>query len=409
MKKNCSLVLFLLLLSCVSFAQVGIGVAPPHSSAMLEVNSTVSGVLIPRMTQAQRTAIVSPSTGLLVYQTNGASGFWYYNGTTWTTFGSTGWSLTGDAGTNPTTNFLGTTDNQDFVIATNNNERVRVQADGDVGIGQTNPTTKLHITGTSPVFRYQNGTEAVNKVLTSDANGYATWGVSSVLTSGDNDWVFKSGNTYADPVYHNGKVVIGRTGTTTHHIDIDNGANTGSTMGIGDVEYIEDGNNETRFSHRLVPLYDNSLTLGSTTYRWRTVYAVNGTIQTSDGRDKTNVLPLNYGIKDLMKLNPVSYNWKEEKYLGYVIPEDKKELKLGLIAQEVQKIIPEVVYDSTWLPKSEKERQTYIKVANDYLGINYEELLAVLVKAKQEQQLELEKIQAETNDLLNQIKQLKNN
>lgn len=409
MKKNYSWVLFLLLISSASFAQVGIGVAPPHSSAMLEVNSTVSGVLIPRMTQAQRTAIVSPSTGLLVYQTNGASGFWYYNGTAWTTFGSTGWSLTGDAGTNPTTNFLGTTDNQDFVIATNNNERVRVQADGDVGIGQTNPTTKLHITGTSPVFRYQNGTEAVNKVLTSDANGYATWGVSSVLTSGDNDWVFKSGNTYADPVYHNGKVVIGRTGTTTHHIDIDNGANTGSTMGIGDVEYIEDGNNETRFSHRLVPLYDNSLTLGSTTYRWRTVYAVNGTIQTSDGRDKTNVLPLNYGIKDLMKLNPVSYNWKEEKYLGYVIPEEKKELKLGLIAQEVQKIIPEVVYDSTWLPKSEKERQTYIKVANDYLGINYEELLAVLVKAKQDQQLELEKIQVETNDLLNQIKQLKNN
>lgn len=352
MKKNYSLVLFLLLLSCASFAQVGIGVAPPHSSAMLEVNSTVSGVLIPRMTQAQRTAIATPATGLLVYQTNGATGFWYYNGSAWTTFSSTGWSLTGDAGTNPTTNFLGTTDNQDFVIATNNTERVRVQADGDIGIGQTNPTTKLHITGTSPVFRYQNGTEAVNRVLTSDANGYVSWGTSSALTSGDNDWVFTSGNTYADPVYHSGRVVIGRTGTTTHHIDVDNGANTGSTMGIGNVEYVEDGNNETRFSHRLVPLYDNSQSLGSTTYRWRTVYAVNGTIQTSDGRDKTNVSPLNYGIKDLMKLKPVSYNWKEEKYLGHLIPDDKKELKLGLIAQEVQKIIPEVVYDSSWLPKS---------------------------------------------------------
>lgn len=409
MKKNYYLVLFLFLLSCFSFAQVGIGVAPPDSSAMLEVNSTVSGVLIPRMTQAQKNAIATPATGLLIYQTDGSTGFWYYNGSTWTTFASAGWNLTGDAGTNPTTNFLGTTDNQDFVIATNNTERVRLQADGDIGIGQTNPATKLHITGTSPVFRFQDGNEGVNQVLTSDANGFVSWGNSTVLTSGDNDWVFNSGNTYADPIYHTGPVVIGRTGTTTHQIDIDNGANTGSTMGVGNNEYLEDGNNETRFSHRFAPLSDGWNDLGTSTNRWRTVYAVNGTIQTSDGRDKTNILPLSYGINDLMKLKPVSYNWKEEKYLGYNIPNEKKELKLGLIAQEVQKIIPEVVYDYTWKPKSEKEHDTYVKVANDYLGINYEELLAVLVKAKQEQQLELEKIQAETDDLLNQIKELKNN
>lgn len=399
--------LFFLIVS-VSFSQVGIGVIPPDNSAMLDVKSTVSGILIPRMTQAQRIAILTPATGLLVYQTNATTGFWYYNGASWTTFTSTGWSLTGDAGTNPATNFLGTTDNQDFVITTNNTERVRVQADGDVGVGQNNPTTKLHVTGTAPAFRLQDGSQGVNKVLTSDATGNATWGNSSILTSGDDDWRFLSGNTYADPVYHSGRVVIGRTGTTTNHIDIDNGANTGSTMGIGNVEYIEDGNNETRFSHRLVPNFDNSYSLGSSTYRWRTIYAVNGTIQTSDGRDKTNIIPLKYGINSIMQLNPVTYKWKEEKYLNYDIPSNKKEVKLGLLAQEVEKIIPEVVYNYTWKPKSEKEHDTFVKVENDYLGINYEELLAVLVKAKQEQQVELEKLQTETNDLLIKVKKLKN-
>lgn len=53
------------------------------SSAMLDVNSDTKGLLIPRMTAQQRTAIASPATGLLIYQTNGDAGFYYYNGTNW--------------------------------------------------------------------------------------------------------------------------------------------------------------------------------------------------------------------------------------------------------------------------------------------------------------------------------------
>ncbi len=155
-------------------AQVGINTTTPHPSSMLELNSTVSGILIPRMTQVQKTAIATPATGLLIYQTDNVTGFWYYNGTAWVTFSSTGWNILGDAGTNPTTNFLGTTDNQDFVIATNNNERIRIQTDGDIGVNQPNPTTKIHITGTNPSFRLVDGSQAANKVLTSDANGKAT-------------------------------------------------------------------------------------------------------------------------------------------------------------------------------------------------------------------------------------------
>lgn len=52
-------------------------------SAMLEVKSTNKGFLPPRMTVVQRDAISSPATGLLIYQTDGTTGFWCYNGSNW--------------------------------------------------------------------------------------------------------------------------------------------------------------------------------------------------------------------------------------------------------------------------------------------------------------------------------------
>ena len=83
MKK--SLYLLLLLASTFSFSQVGIGTTTPASSAELDVTSTTKGFAPPRMTQAQRNAIVSPIAGLMVYQSDGTSGLYYYTGTAWTT------------------------------------------------------------------------------------------------------------------------------------------------------------------------------------------------------------------------------------------------------------------------------------------------------------------------------------
>lgn len=53
------------------------------STALLDVSSTSKGLLIPRMTKMQRDSIVAPATGLMVYQTNDSSGFWYYSGVFW--------------------------------------------------------------------------------------------------------------------------------------------------------------------------------------------------------------------------------------------------------------------------------------------------------------------------------------
>jgi len=58
----------------------------PDASAMLDIKSTTSGILIPRMTEAQRGGIntTGTPTGVLIYQTDGAvPGFYYYNGTAW--------------------------------------------------------------------------------------------------------------------------------------------------------------------------------------------------------------------------------------------------------------------------------------------------------------------------------------
>jgi hypothetical protein len=58
-------------------------VVTPDSTAILDISSTQKGLLIPRMTAQQKTAIAGPATGLLIYQTDGDPGFYYYNGTAW--------------------------------------------------------------------------------------------------------------------------------------------------------------------------------------------------------------------------------------------------------------------------------------------------------------------------------------
>jgi len=63
---------------------VGIGTAgAPAPSATLEIKSTTGGLLLPRMTAAQRNAIPSPTNGLLVFQTDGTPGLYYYVGAGW--------------------------------------------------------------------------------------------------------------------------------------------------------------------------------------------------------------------------------------------------------------------------------------------------------------------------------------
>ena len=74
----------MLLFTSTIFAQVGVGITTPETSAMLEVKSSSKGFLPPRLTYAQRQAISSPATGLMIYCTNCGPGEpQFYNGTAW--------------------------------------------------------------------------------------------------------------------------------------------------------------------------------------------------------------------------------------------------------------------------------------------------------------------------------------
>ena len=90
----------LLFFSCVLLtAQTGIGTTTPDASAKLEISSTSKGLLAPRMTLAQKSAIVSPANGLLVYQTDAPTGFYVNSGTAgtpvWTRL-NMDWTRTGN-------------------------------------------------------------------------------------------------------------------------------------------------------------------------------------------------------------------------------------------------------------------------------------------------------------------------
>ena len=68
---------------------MGINNENPDASAALDITSTTGGLLVPRMTAAQRDAISPAATGLMIYQTDGTAGFYYYNGSSWSEVAAT--------------------------------------------------------------------------------------------------------------------------------------------------------------------------------------------------------------------------------------------------------------------------------------------------------------------------------
>src|SRR5262249_23165025 len=93
------------------------------------------------------------------------------------------WSLTGNAGTNPPTNFLGTTDNQRLVFKTDSLERITILANGNVGVALSSPEFLFHaysnsadvqgaFSGTAPSLRFFAGTTA--STVSGGRIGFAT-------------------------------------------------------------------------------------------------------------------------------------------------------------------------------------------------------------------------------------------
>jgi len=118
----------------------------------------------------------------------------------------------------------------------------------------------------------------------------------------------------------------------------------------------------------LHPNTPNTYSLGSTANAYHTIYA-NNTVSPSDIRFKKDIKDINYGIKDILKIRPVSYLLKEEENPNHY---------LGFIAQEIEKIVPEIV-------KTEEG-------AIGYKSVDYVRLIPILVKGMQDQQKKIDEL-----------------
>ena len=177
MNKNYTIILLFIFGFCqwtINAQNVGIGTVYPDNSALLDLSSNNSGLLVPRMTEADRNAIVSPATGLMVFQNNNIQDYYYFNGTVWVSMSSSSRSLFGNSGTNPTSNYIGTTDLNDFVVKTNSNEMFRISQNQNIGIGTVAPLGKLHLSSFLTSILISNDFEG-NRILPLIVSGDQNW------------------------------------------------------------------------------------------------------------------------------------------------------------------------------------------------------------------------------------------
>ncbi|HEX7069722.1 MAG TPA: tail fiber domain-containing protein [Rhodothermales bacterium] len=231
------------------------------------------------------------------------------------------------------------------------NDQFLIDAPGGVGIGTNAPEEMLHVLdpdGGSAIFIGGKGVNGPNGVVFEDdtENG----GVQLFWRTDTNQFVLERQSTGSGS---NPFDVLIYDATQDRFV-----FNAPIAIGVGG------------FGSTIYPTLDGGYSLGFSSRRWLSVYAVNGTINTSDARLKRDVAPIPYGLDALLRLRPVSFRWKEGSDAS---------THLGLIAQEVRDVIPESVVGDE---------------ATEQLGLNYSELIPVLIRAVQEQQLQIEALEA---------------
>ncbi len=303
-------------------------------AAFTVVPSTGAGILTGTLRVGAYTLPATDGAANQVLKTNGAGVLaWSADNN------SSGWGLTGNSGTSTATNFIGTTDAVSLVFRTSNTEKMRLLTDGKLGIGTTAPTARLHINGASGEDALRIQTNGSTRLFVDDAGGVSI----GSLTPGPAGGLYISGNVgigNSSPVNKlDVSGSIGATGSITAggNFNVTGNIDAGGTVGFGSVEQLSDiGSFLIGSNSDFVTTTDGTNSLGTSANTWFDVWATDATINTSDAREKSNIKDLNYGLKEIMQLRSVRYNWKK-------IPDAGE--KLGLIAQEVQKILPEVVRD----------------------------------------------------------------
>ncbi|HVX52689.1 MAG TPA: tail fiber domain-containing protein [Chitinophagaceae bacterium] len=454
-----------------SSGKVGIGTTTPNTSSLLEIKSTNKGILIPRMTLAQRNAIASPATGLLIYQTDNNPGFFYYSGSSWTGIQQKGktWSTTGNPGTTPGTNYIGTSDAQDLVFKTNAMQRMRILKTGLVGIGTATPAYPLDVESAGTAI-YGNSTAS---------GGYGVWGNSiylgvygeggtygvygygdsygvygssgdiGVYGSGTTYGVYGSGSTYGVYGYSSGGNAVY---ATSGYVGVN--AN-GSSYGVNAVGTAASGSYGIYASGNYVGVYSVSdgaaSVVGNSTNstggnfhsvngyglvagtdrsdkNWAGVFNGNtyayGVYQTSDKNLKKNIKDFGDAMSIINRLKPKTYEFLQDgKYAVMHLPAGQQ---YGLIAQDLETVLPglvkEVDYIGTVTGKMADTSATATKkslaiqpaAVDEKIttkAVNYIALIPIIIKALQEMNASKDSAIAQQNikinDLQNQVNQLK--
>jgi len=281
-----------------------------------------------------------------------------------------------------------------LLFGTNNIERIRIDSSGNVGIGTGSPTETLEVAGDVLI---KDGSNDVNIYLGNDNYGFG-------IDYSTGDISIKTNNATRIAVLNGGNVGIGTTSptglltvegvTSSNTVDI-KGGSEGASRAIR----LLDGGTATKYNWLVGAQYNinnafeitPSTAVGGTTFSSANfVVLQNGDIGTgadtdviydasSDKRVKKKIKTISGGLDSVMKLNPVTFEWKKDHK-----PEKEGDTIYGFIAQELQEVIPEAVYNtgnSSTINGQEVE---------DILNIKKEYILPVLVKAIQEQQKEIE-------------------
>ena len=214
-------------------------------------------------------------------------------------------------------------------------ERMRIAANGNVGIGTSAPSSLLHAADGTARFELGPGQKM-------SLGGEGSFEIDAFGMPAGRFLVTDGGN-----------VGIG-TATPEATLEVN-----GTTRIWGSTQLLD----SAEIYGSLVPGVDSVYDLGSAQYRWNEIFVANGTFNTSDGRLKDQIDALPYGLAEIMHLRPITFTWKDRA---------DGTVHLGLVAQEVEAVIPEAIARSG--------------DPTAPLGLNYANLIPVLIQAIQEQQ-----------------------
>ena len=272
---------------------------------------------------------------------------------------------------------------------------------GRVGIGTSTPASALHLSGTDNTYDIiiddQFPFITLNATSANGNSGIAfqEQGVLSgyIIHRAAEDAIFISGNNGSSQpnlvVNSKGRIGIG-TGTPSYPLHM-----TKDTMSINGLEIANLGSANLGLDGDIVPYGGSGLAydLGNNTAteHWDDVVA-SEFITYSDIRLKNQIEELKFGLNDIMKLRPVQYKYKK------IIDVDDK-LRFGLIAQEVEPIMPNIVINEDI--DVNPETMEIERKPSEYKTMNYMDLIPVLIKAIQDQQEYIQKLEQRIENLEN--------